>query len=256
MSTDAKSLLATAPLGREVVLLTSDSNGLAALNKPAGVLSHPNEDKDRPRCLIVAHYDAMAECYVWTPEGTGLAQKVWLLNRLDSATSGVILVATDEALAREIRAQFKRKQVSKIYEALAFGKPAKSVEIWRDMLAVAKKGGQIRTAADAGRVPAECRMTVARSQGVGGGALSLIQLEPRTGRSHQLRVQCAKRHLPIVGDQTYGDFGRNREFAKRTGDKRMFLHSLATRFEYEWRGQTHKFTAKAPLPKEFLAALG
>ena len=38
-----------------------------------------------------------------------------------------------------------------------------------------------------------------------------------TGRSHQLRVQCAKRHLPIVGDQTYGDFPRNRDFAKRTG---------------------------------------
>ncbi len=260
---NAPSDWSTAPLGRGVEVIASDANGLAALNKPVGVLSHPNEDKDRPRCLIVAHYDAAAECYVWTPEGGGAEAKgigetrrLWLLNRLDSATSGVILVASDEELAKEIRAQFKRKQVGKIYEALVFGKPGKAVEIWKDVLAVAKKGGQIRTATGAGIVPAECVMKVARSRGVGSGALTLIQLEPRTGRSHQLRVQCAKRHLPIVGDQTYGDFARNRDFGKRTGEKRMFLHSLATRFEYEWKGKTHAFAAKASLPKEFLAALG
>ena len=51
-----------------------------------------------------------------------------------------------------------------------------------------------------------------------------MRLEPRTGRSHQLRVQCAKRRLPIVGDQTYGDFGLNREFAKATKSKPMTNH--------------------------------
>lgn len=104
-------------------------------------------------------------------------------------------------------------------------------------------------------MPAESQMRVVKSRGVGADALSLIQLEPRTGRSHQLRVQCAKRHLPIVGDQTYGDFARNREFARRTGEKRMFLHSLETRFEYAWKGKTFAFAAKAELPAEFGAAL-
>jgi 23S rRNA-/tRNA-specific pseudouridylate synthase len=83
---------------------------------------------------------------------------------------------------------------------------------------------------------------------------SLVKLEPRTGRSHQLRVQCAKRGLPIVGDQTYGDFGLNRAFAKATGQKRLFLHSLETSFSYEFAGRTHSFKAMAPLPREFLAA--
>jgi 23S rRNA-/tRNA-specific pseudouridylate synthase len=68
-------------------------------------------------------------------------------------------------------------------------------------------------------------------------------------------VQCAKRHLPIVGDQTYGDFGRNREFAKRAHEKRLFLHSLETRCAYEWRGRMFSFAAKAPLPEEFERAL-
>jgi 23S rRNA-/tRNA-specific pseudouridylate synthase len=247
----SESIWTALPLGRAVELLKFDQNGLGALAKPAGVLSHPNVDADRPRSLITAHYDAAAECYVWSPDGANQPCRLWLLNRLDSGTSGVILVSRDGELATEIRAQFKRKQVAKIYQALVFGKPPRPVEIWRDSVTVEKKGGRIRTATDAGRIPAECKMTVVRSRGVGEGALALIQLEPRTGRSHQLRVQCAKRHLPIVGDQTYGDFGHNRAFAKRSGEKRMFLHSLATHFDYEWKGKTFSFAAKAELPGEF-----
>lgn len=245
---------ATLPLGRGVEVLASDVNGLAALNKPAGVLSHPNEARDRARSLLVAGYDAAAECFEWTDEGAERVGRLWLLNRLDSATSGVILVASDEALAREIRTQFKRKRVTKIYQALVFGKPMRAAEVWRDLLAVQKGGGRIRTSA-AGNVPAECQMKRVTTR-TGADVLSLLQLEPRTGRSHQLRVQCAKRRLPIVGDQTYGDFGHNRAFAKRTGEKRMFLHSMETRFSYEWKGRTFEFAARAELPEEFRAALG
>lgn len=85
----------------------------------------------------------------------------------------------------------------------------------------------------------------------GAFSTSLLRLEPRTGRSHQLRVQCAKRGLPIVGDQTYGDFGLNRTLAKATGAKRLFLHSLETAFDYEFGGRKLKFKAVAPLPGEF-----
>ncbi|HYD85586.1 MAG TPA: pseudouridine synthase, partial [Opitutus sp.] len=118
MSAAAGSFWSAAPLGRGVEILAGDANGVAALAKPAGVLSHPNEAKDQPRSLIVAHYDAAEECYQWRVEGEGEPQRAWLLNRLDSATSGVILLANDAELAREIRAQFKRKQVTKIYQAL------------------------------------------------------------------------------------------------------------------------------------------
>ena len=175
MSAGAEAFWATLPLGRGVELLTSDANGVAALNKPEGVLSHPNEAKDRPRCLLTTHYDAAAEYYQWSNEGDQQPRRVWLLNRLDSATSGVILVVADEGLAREIRAQFKRKQVTKIYQALVFGKPAKPIEVWRDVVAVVKKGGRIRAAADAGRVPAESHMRVIRARG-GEFPLALIQL--------------------------------------------------------------------------------
>lgn len=239
----------TLPLGRDVVLLTHDANGLAAFNKPAGVLSHPNGAGDEPRSLLNARYTSDGEFFEWAPEG-GEGRKLWLLNRLDSATSGVILAAAHAELAAEIRAQFKRKTVRKVYNALVFGAPARPMELWRDLLAIEKRGGRIRTASTAGHVPAECRMTTLRA-GRESPRLSLLKLEPRTGRSHQLRVQCAKRSLPIVGDQTYGDFGANRAFAKAAGTKRMFLHSSETSFDYDWRGQRHHFVARAPLPEAF-----
>jgi tRNA pseudouridine65 synthase len=249
VSAPPESFWATLPLGGGVTLLTHDANGLAALAKPAGVLSHPNVAGDEPRSLLNARYAPDGEFFEWTDAG-GATQRLWLLNRLDSATSGAILAAASEELAQEIRAQFKRKQVRKIYHALVFGAPRQTVELWRDLLAVEKRAGKIRTAASAGHVPAESQMSVLRVRRTE-PRLTLVRLEPRTGRSHQLRVQCAKRGLPIAGDQTYGDFRRNREFAKLAGTKRMFLHSAETAFEYEFQGRKFSFAAKAPPPPEF-----
>jgi 23S rRNA-/tRNA-specific pseudouridylate synthase len=242
-----ESFWAGLPLGNGVTLLARDATGLAAFAKPAGVLSHPNGSGEERRALLRARYDMAGEFYE-TPAG-----RLWLVNRLDSATSGVMLAASDETLAATVRAQFKHRGIRKVYQALVFGVPRQAAEVWSDRLAVDKRGGRIRSSIG-GSVPAESRMRVVRT-GRGDPPLALLRLEPRTGRSHQLRVQCARRGLPIVGDQTYGDFRRNREFAKRAGTKRMFLHSLETSFAYEFRGAKHDFAASAPLPPEFEAFL-
>ncbi len=254
MSAAAQSFWSTLPLGRGVTLLTHDANGLAAFDKPAGVLSHPNASGDEPRSLLTARYHLDGEYYEWTPAPGAAPQRLWLLNRLDSATSGVILVAAEAELAQTIRAHFKRRQVHKTYQALVFGGPRQPSEHWKDVIATTRQGAQVRSVAGVGRVPAECRMTLIR-RGTSAVRVSLLKLEPQTGRSHQLRVQCAKRHLPIVGDQTYGDFPANRAFAKEHRTKRLFLHSLGTRFEYEFHGRKFSFAAEAPLPAEFAAGL-
>jgi tRNA pseudouridine65 synthase len=240
---------ASLPLHDGVLLLAKDANGLAAFDKPAGVLSHPNGSEDEARALLTCRYDKTAQCFTWKTEGA--TRQLWLLNRLDSATSGVILVAASEALALAVREHFARKQVRKAYNALVFGHPHSRKEVWRDLLAINKKSGLIR-AATVGNIPSETHFEVIK-HAQKNFSTTLIRLEPRTGRSHQLRVQCAKRHLPIIGDQTYGDFARNREFAKANKTKRLFLHSLETAFNYEFAGKTHAFKASAPLPAEFTA---
>jgi tRNA pseudouridine65 synthase len=238
-----------APLGNGVTVLHVDASGLGALNKPAGVLSHPNQRGEEPRSLLDARYDEAEQCFVWT-DAAGIERRLWLLNRLDGATSGVILLAASEPLARAIKEQFAKKKVRKVYQALVFGKPAERMQLWRDLLAVQRKGGQVRSNALAGNIPCATQFQFLDHR-QGAFSTSLIRLEPRTGRSHQLRVQCAKRRLPIVGDQTYGDFMLNRAFAKTTGERRLFLHSLETSFSYEFGGRTHIFKAQAPLPPEF-----
>ena len=240
----------TLPLGNAVRLLNRDANGLAAFDKPFGVLSHPNSSQDEPRALLTCRYDKEAQCFQWKA-ADGTDRQLWLLNRLDSATSGVILTAASEKVATAIREHYEKKQVNKIYQALVFGKPHKSSELWQDFIAVKKGQGQIRTST-VGNVPAETRFQLIKHTQKA-FSTSLIRLEPRTGRSHQLRVQCAKRFAPIVGDQTYGNFALNRAFAKAVKSKRLFLHSLETSFTYEFGGKAYPFKANSPLPPEFLA---
>ena len=229
-------------------LLTKDTNGLAAFDKPAGVLSHPNEPKEEPRALLMCHYDEAGECFTW--RGSANTERcLWLLNRLDSATSGVILTAASKELAEAIKLQFAKKKVNKIYQTLVFGKPGVRFQVWRDMMAVQRKGGVVR-AHTVGNVPSVTHMHYVKSA-MGTFTTSLLRLEPHTGRSHQLRVQCAKRHLPIVGDQNYGNFAQNKAFAKKTNNKRLFLHSNETSFEYDFSGVACKFKAVAPLPPDF-----
>jgi tRNA pseudouridine65 synthase len=249
--TDLKSL----PLHEGVELLTHSPGGLMAFDKPAGVLSHPNMKSEQPRALLTCDYSIEGEFFRWTDAG-GAARTMWLLNRLDSHTSGVILGVLDNMeLGRRIRALFREKHIRKVYHALVFGKPPTPSAVWRDRLAIEKRGGQVRTKAGEG-IPSECDARVLRQKREAMPApLTLLELTPRTGRSHQLRVQCAHRRMPIVGDATYGDFGANRALAKATGVKRLCLHSHETRFDYEHAGRVVKFVATAPTPAEFLQLL-
>jgi 23S rRNA-/tRNA-specific pseudouridylate synthase len=236
------------PLHEGVAVVARAPGGLMAFDKPAGVLSHPNMKSEQPRALLTCDYSIEGEFFRWI-DAAGKSRVFWLLNRLDSHTSGVILGVLDNAeLAKRIRALFREKHIRKVYHALVFGKPSHPTALWKDRLAIEKRAGQVRTKAGDG-IPSECEMKVLRQRRDGAFPVALIELAPRTGRSHQLRVQCAHRRLPIVGDATYGDFGGNRALAKATGVKRL------CRFDYEHEGRVVKFVATAPTPAEFLKLL-
>ncbi len=235
------------PMTRGVRVLRA-KDGLVALLKPAGVLSHPNEPEGSARALLTCGYDFDAERYDFE-KGSA-----WLLHRLDSATSGVILLAEDEDLARRVKRAFQTRAVKKSYRALVFGAPRNREETWTDSLRVEKRGNLKRAvtnrhaiATDApSSAVTEMQLLKRHAEGV-----SLLRLEPQTGKMHQLRVQCGRRDLPIVGDGTYGDFKANREFARITGHKRLFLHAMTLEVNLEVDGETLVFKAEAPLPDEF-----
>jgi len=236
------------PLGNGVKLLKEHPCGLFAFFKPDGLLSHPNSPRDHSRALFKAPYHVDEECYdIEQPDGK--RSKIWLLNRLDSATSGVLLCADHQGVAEAVRRKFAEDRVEKKYFALVFGVLKPPRQVWRDRLQVSRKNGKVRTSFRGGLF-AETEANVVRTY-PGRYPISLLELRPKTGRTHQLRVQSAKRKVPIVGDQTYGNFSWNREFAKATRQKRLFLHSAEVRLTFEVDGRAVDFFARSELPKEF-----
>lgn len=241
------------PLLRGVRVIASNGHGLLALDKPVGVMSHPNGPDDSKPSLLNARYDLGRECYSWE-DADGVKQHAWLLNRLDSPTSGVILLSLDEALSTVIKQQFATHHVTKVYYALVKHAPTVPSGSWSDTLAkdVVRgkrliKGGQ--------RIPAKTRYQVAKTP-TGGFPIALLKLMPLTGRTHQLRLQCQNHGHPIVGDRTYGSFSFNREVAAATGEKRMMLHSAATTVHYTLKGKAYTFHAESEVPEAFANVLG
>ena len=206
------------PLGPGVELIEVGPTGLYALNKPSGIRSQPKEGGKDPQALLTCSYSLKDEAYHVPPDKGG--GKVWLLHRLDAGTSGVILVADQKTTAEEVKKGFAEHRVKKTYVALVFGWPKESEAVWRDRIEVTKEGGRARGKAGAG-IWAEARMRIREKFQGKSGPMALLELQPKTGRTHQLRIQCANRGLPIVGDRTYGEFQKNRALKTDV----LFLHS-------------------------------
>ena len=237
------------PLHPDCPLLKHDPCGLIAVDKACGVLSHPNSSSESSAgALITCPYDFDQEAYV-AKTGT-----LYLLNRLDGPTSGVILLSENPDLAQLVKDAFAAHRVEKTYAALVKGIPPGKRDSWRDCLAVRKRNGTLRTQTTRGKPNAFVDVDLLQ-RGTGPPARALVALKPTTGRTHQLRVQCASRRLPIIGDATYGDFRFNREFRGKHGTGRLFLHSWKTLLKVSFKGQAIEFSAESPLPDAFTVAL-
>ena len=177
---DSEQFWAALPLGRDVELIVRDRNGLAAFNKPAGVLSHPNERGDEPRSLL--HCALRTRRRILRVERTpgrrtraqpSLAAQPARFGDVGRDPRGGERGARDRD-SRAVQAQAGAQRSITRSSSVRRARPS---ELWRDLLAVEKRGGQIRTDARAGHVPAESRMTVVRT-GASEPRLTLIQLEP------------------------------------------------------------------------------
>lgn len=245
------SALPPSVLGPGVMVAATHPCGLVALVKPAGVRTHPNKNGRDPKALLTVPWHGGDEVYRWEHEGQ--RGEIYLGHRLDSPTSGILFAATDAPLAKALRAAFAQRQVAKTYLALVRGVGPARPSVWKDVLKTSGGQGQVRTARG-GNEPAET--AVGRAERFGGSVpLSLLELQPRTGRTHQLRVQCQLRQLPIIGDATYGDFRVNRALQRQGWPKRLFLHALRVAVTLKLPVGNVSFCAEAPLPDDFATTL-
>jgi 23S rRNA pseudouridine1911/1915/1917 synthase len=210
-----------------------EDDALLGIDKPSGVASHPTHARKLGTALQRAEEMLRRR--------SGEKVPLWPLHRLDTATSGVLLFAKTRASARAVNRNFARRRVSKRYLALARGIPESAHGEIRLPLAE----GHLRTEPAAAGKEAVTRYRVAEAL----GAAVLVELEPLTGRMHQLRVHLAALGHPILGDTKYGEPGR----AGDASIPRLMLH--ASRIELPHPIGGAPLAVESPLPGDFRAAL-
>ena len=188
---------------------------IVAIDKPAGLLVH--------RSSLDAHETRSAADMLRTQ----LGEPVWLLHRLDKATSGVLAFARSAAAASTLGEAFESGRVHKRYLALVRGWPPAAGEIDYALA----RDPELPSAGQP-RVPAVTRWRrLACFEwpfGDGRHATSryaLVEVEPLSGRRHQIRRHFKHIAHPLVGDTTHGKSAHNRAVAAWLGTSRLWLHA-------------------------------
>jgi tRNA pseudouridine65 synthase len=196
-------------------------DALIVVNKPSGLSAHrglANEGGD----------------YVLTRVRDMLQQPVYLVHRLDRATSGAICLVRAPQWVAPMQRAFQEERVDKRYLALTRGKipPAITVDY------------AIPRSQERPKERVEAR-TELRSLGVFEDRYALVEATPRTGRYHQIRRHLSHLHCPIIGDTNYGDRKENRLFRERFGLMRLALHAWRLGFPHPISGE--RIDLRAPL---------
>lgn len=176
----------------DVRVVASGAHGWLAINKPAGLPSVQAKDVSLPHALTW-----LCERYL------KVAALAWpaTIHRLDMDTSGLLLLALDAETQRAVSGQFEARTVSKRYVAVVDGRPPADAGVIEAPMRADWARRPVQVIDQATGRAAVTRYRVVREEPEGAWR---IELEPLTGRSHQLRVHMASVGCPIVGDPLYG----------------------------------------------------
>ncbi len=209
---------------------------IIVLDKPAGLTVHPAPG--HPSGTLVNAL--LAAC----PDLRGIAGTLrpGIVHRLDKDTSGLMVVAKNDRAQRALQRQLKERDVRKTYLALARGVPApREGTIEAPIGRHPKNRKKMAVVADGREATTRYRVR----EEIAGGKYSLLEVEPVTGRTHQIRVHLAAVGHPVVGDATYG--------RPSAAVGRQFLHAHKLAFAMPLGGRTVEF--ESPLPADLREAL-
>mgnify|MGYP000953700938 CR=1 FL=1 len=218
----------------EALVIHKDKAALV-LNKPPGLATQGGTK-------TTEHVDSLLDALWFEAD-----QRPKLVHRLDKDTSGVLLVARTPRAAAAFSKSFSSRTARKVYWAIIVGVP--SIEDGMIELPISKQpgtGGEKMHVDEKEGAPARTRYRVIDRAG---NNAAWVELQPFTGRTHQLRVHMAAIGHPIVGDGKYG--GRD-AFLTGTISRKMHLHARRLRVDHPDGGQ---IDVQAELPSHFSESL-
>ncbi len=198
-------------------ILYSDEQ-IVAIDKPAGLLVHRSAlDAGETRFAMQMLRDQ-------------LGRPVWPAHRLDKGTSGVLLFALDASVASLLGQAFETAQMKKRYQALVRGWPVEDEGAIDHPLARDPErpsaGQEMLASRTAWRVLRRLEWTLETDPRFATSRFALLELQPETGRRHQLRRHLKHISHPIIGDATHGKGPLNRAVMAHLGVQRLWLHAL------------------------------
>jgi 23S rRNA pseudouridine1911/1915/1917 synthase len=220
-----------------------EDGDIAVINKPAGMIVHPGAGVSGGTLA-----NAIAYHFKFQLRDSKFESRVGIVHRLDKDTSGLIVVAKNEAAHENLSEQFAIRAVFKSYLALVHGQmDAQSGKIEEPL--GRDRSNRLRMAVIRGGRSALSLWRIRSSF----ERFTLLEVEIKTGRTHQIRVHLAHIKHPVVGDETYNG-GRDNTLAYPQIRKaisnlgRFFLHAERLEFDHPVTKERVKFSA--PLPAE------
>ena len=219
---------------QEAVLYIDDD--VIVLNKPPGLAVQGGTGMDK-------HLDAMLDALRF-----GADERPRLVHRLDKDTSGALLLGRNANAAAKLAASFRSRSARKCYWALVVGVPKHPMG--RIDAPLAKMGGgrlgdKVQVDEDEGKRAVTYYRVVERAL----KKAAWLEMEPRTGRTHQLRAHCALLGTPIQGDGKYG--GQEAYLTGQGVSKKLHLHARAVQVPHPKKGT---ISVQAPLPEHMAAS--